>query len=172
MAENVLSWNFFTCFWIFVRQTKIAITRPIFKNFAYFFLHGASLYGFHFCFWKQSNPTWNDWDMSKLCSTGVFAPSPESSAQDPPWIGLTDNVRYLPILTNIAKYCQKCSNIIRNCLIMIMWLDFFYSLIFPQCLKDVSRVLDGYCTIYTNIVGYCEIMSDTNIIMQVVFYCL
>ena len=26
--------------------------------------------------------------MAKICSAGVFAPPPEPSAQDPPWIGL------------------------------------------------------------------------------------
>ena len=40
-----------------------------------FFLHGASLCGFHICFWYHSNPTWNDWDMGKLCIAGVFTPS-------------------------------------------------------------------------------------------------
>ena len=33
-------------------------------------------------------PYGNDWDMAKIWSAGVFAPPPESSAQDPPWIGL------------------------------------------------------------------------------------
>ena len=28
--------------------------------------------------------------MAKICSAGVFAPPPKLSAQDPPWIGLTD----------------------------------------------------------------------------------
>ena len=60
----------------FARRIKIAITRPIFKIFAHFFLHGASLCGFHICFWYHSNPTWNDWNMARICSAGIFAPPP------------------------------------------------------------------------------------------------
>ena len=62
------------------------------------FLNGASLCGFHICFWYNSYPTWNDWDMAKICSAGVFAP--------PPWVGLT----YSFLATNWIRW-QEISKI-------------------------------------------------------------
>ena len=88
MAEKRISWFLLTSFWIFVRQKKIAITRPIFQIFANFFSTWASLCVFHICFWEHSNPTWNDWDMVIICSAGFFAPRPWIVSSGPPWIGL------------------------------------------------------------------------------------
>ena len=64
-----------------------------------FLLHGASLCGFHISFWYHSNLTWNDWDMAKICSAGVFAP--------PPWIvssGPTlDRVKHSLVMNSVYK---------------------------------------------------------------------
>ena len=113
--KNALSWFFMTRFWIFVRLTKIAITRPIFKIFVFFFLHGASLFGYDICFWYHSNPTWNDWDMAKICSAGVFAPPPESSALDPPWILVWRVVQTLKVLKTSHMTSARGPLTSRNC---------------------------------------------------------
>ena len=50
MTEKRPFWIFFTHFWIFVRWTKIAITRSIFKILAFFFYMGPHYVDFTFAF--------------------------------------------------------------------------------------------------------------------------
>ena len=91
-------------FWIFIRRTKIVITRPIFKIFTHFFLHGVSLCGFHICFWCQSNPTWNDRNMGRICSAGIFALPRNRQLRGPHGIGLRAK-----ILCSAIFHCTKYS---------------------------------------------------------------
>ena len=105
--RNALFWFFFTCFWIFVRQRKIVITQPIFKIFAIFFSTWNSLCGNHICFWYHSNPTWNDRDMAKIRSAGVFAPPLNHQLRTSPWIGLKFNLECL-------RYGQNCHILFSN----------------------------------------------------------
>ena len=65
-------------------KQKLRLLGQFSKFLQFFFLHGAWLCGFHICFWYHSNPTWNDWDMAKICSAGVFAPPLNRQLRTPP----------------------------------------------------------------------------------------
>ena len=99
-----------------------------FQNFwTICFLHGVSLCGFHICFWYHSNPTWNEWDLAKICSAGVFATPPKKKNSqnlnflrtDPMWHSIAQYIycritKYYPnkdvcknIDLNILKFGQK-----------------------------------------------------------------
>ena len=43
----------------------------------------------------HKDPSFHRGDMAKICSAGVFAPPPESSALDPPWIGLKMKLKFI-----------------------------------------------------------------------------
>ena len=78
MANKRIFLFFVDSFLNFCKANKNCDYSANFQSFCIFLLlHGASLCGFHICFWYHSNPTWNDWDMAKIYSEDVFVP---------PWI--------------------------------------------------------------------------------------
>ena len=86
--KNSLSW-FFHSFLNFCKINKNCDYSANFQKISKkFFLHGASWCGFHICFCYHSNPTWNTWDMAKICSAGFFSSPLNRQLRPHPWIGL------------------------------------------------------------------------------------
>ena len=74
MAEKRIFLIFVDSFLNFCKagEQKLRSLGQFSKFLHIYFLHGASLCGFHIGY--HYNLTWNDWDMAKIRSTGVFAP--------------------------------------------------------------------------------------------------